>query len=147
MRLRLGRWTRGCLLIVASVALVGCGGGVDGPKTIPATGAVTYKGEPVKNGSLVFSPADSKTSRAAQAEIVDGRYRTATGQGLMVGDYKVVVQALPPNIAEFEAKGGSKKATETSLVPKKYSDLKTTDLSLTVTDQEASITQDFELSD
>lgn len=138
------RW----LVVAANLTIAGCGGGAKGPATVPASGTVTYKGEPVKMGSLTFAPTDANV-RAAQAQIVDGRYKTEPGQGLMVGNYKIVIQSMKQSLAEFEAnKSSSKKNPDDNLaVPKKYTNLKTTDLMVTVNEIDRSIKEDFDLKD
>lgn len=137
-------WLFGISLLMMCV---GCSGGATGPKTIPASGKVTYKGEPVKSGSLAFAPADPKTSRATQAIIVEGEYKTEPGKGLMVGEYKVTVQALKNSVAELDPKDAAKQGIDNNAVPKKYMDLKTTDLEVTISDGDKEIKQDFELTD
>jgi len=48
------------LVIVVSVALVGCGGG--GIERVDVSGAVTYQGEPVKEGLISFVPQGDDTA-------------------------------------------------------------------------------------
>ncbi|QDS96681.1 hypothetical protein FF011L_54930 [Roseimaritima multifibrata] len=43
-----------CGLMLGVAAILGCGS--SGPTTYPVTGNVTYKGEPIETGSVVFDP-------------------------------------------------------------------------------------------
>ena len=58
--------------------LAGCGG----PATYKVVGAVTWKGEEVKDGQITFLPAD-KNVHAATAKIVNGRYEARVPVGRM----------------------------------------------------------------
>lgn len=125
--------------------LTGCGGPT-GPKTVPASGSVTYKGEKIKVGTVSFAPKDAKVGRAATAEIKDGAYQTVGGQGLMTGEYKITVTGFKRPLYEIDPKD-LKSQAENNAVPKKYTDLKTTDLTVTVSDKDGSIKKDLELKD
>jgi hypothetical protein len=75
-------------------AMIGCGGG---PTLSSVTGKVTYKGQPVKGGRLVFSPVasgkDTTPGKAAMAEIKeDGTYVLGTfsqSDGAQVGKHHI----------------------------------------------------------
>src|SRR5262249_28322419 len=101
MRLDIGAYRRFLLFATVCVAIAGCAesGGRRSrlKKMIPASGAVTYKGQPIQRGTLRFSPVDPDVSVAATAPIIDGHYQTEPGSGLTAGDYKVVVTALDVN--------------------------------------------------
>lgn len=136
-------------LAVSCFMLAGCGGS-SGPKTIPASGLVTYKGQPVERGTVTFSPADPKVTVATTASIVKGQYQTEKGLGLTAGDYKVVVMAYKTNLAASETKDKPPAATKPEdnlAVPQKYTSYKTTDLELKVTAKDASVKKDFDLKD
>jgi hemoglobin len=112
------------------------GGETPGDKDKPAgaavvVGKVTYNGQPLPGGFVLFQPEDGKTARAEIKE--DGSYRA---DALAPGGYRVGVdteslkpkgppedKAKPP-----EAKGGPKFLP----VPAKYRDPKTSGLTLTV---------------
>jgi hypothetical protein len=71
---------RTCFAAVAlCAALTGCGG----PATYKVVGAVTWKGEEVKDGQITFLPAD-KNVHAATAKIVNGRYEARVPPGRMI---------------------------------------------------------------
>lgn len=50
------RWLFGLTLLSALGLALGCGGG--GPKVFTVTGTVTFDGQPVEQGEIVFFPAD-----------------------------------------------------------------------------------------
>ena len=66
-------------------ALVGCG--ESGPPRYSASGAVTWNGQPVPRGYIVFTPnsASGNPGPGTQAEIIDGRYKTGRGEGTIGG--------------------------------------------------------------
>ncbi len=76
--------TLGILLAVA-----GCG--EDGPKRYQVSGRVTYQGNPIPVGEVVFEPDPSKNNSGpgSVAQIKDGAYRTEPGMGVVGGPYIV----------------------------------------------------------
>ena len=95
---RLG-W-RGPLVVLAMV-LTGCGQD-DGPPRYSLSGTVTYEGQPVPFGWMVFSPAQGP---GATANIEDGKYHTPPGWGTVGGPHTIEVVA-------FGKKPDPKAATE-----------------------------------
>ncbi|MCI0461438.1 MAG: hypothetical protein L0Z62_31190 [Gemmataceae bacterium] len=84
-RQRLWQTTLFCL--VFSVALVGCGGAGN---LAPVSGTLKYKGEPVKGGTLMFSPTGEggQTGKPTSASVKeDGAFKT--GEGALVGRHRV----------------------------------------------------------
>ena len=68
-----------CFLIVASVGLfIGCG--PSGPETYTASGEVTFDGEPVTEGEIIFRAADG-ASGSWEARIENGSYKLETTPG------------------------------------------------------------------
>ncbi|WP_339727017.1 hypothetical protein [uncultured Gimesia sp.] len=45
--------------------ITGCGGVSDAPSTVKVEGTVTFDGEPLSKGSIVFDPADGKGGSSA----------------------------------------------------------------------------------
>ena len=64
------------------LALFGCGSKA-GPARFDLSGKVTYDGKPVPCGYIVFAPdvAAGNKGPGTQANICDGQYKTAPGQG------------------------------------------------------------------
>ncbi len=124
--------------LVALGLVVGCGGG--GADTGDISGAVTYDGKPVEDGSITFVAVDGKAPTAG-GTIKDGKY-TAT---------KVPVGATKVSISASKVVG-KKKAYDTPdspeipitepLVPAKYN--QTTELRYDV--KAGTQTKDFQLA-
>ena len=83
------RGLRGLVASIPLALLAGCGDGPEGPKPVPASGTVTYKGKPVESGSIQFVPG---AGRAAAGPIVDGKFTLSTyadGDGAIPGPHQV----------------------------------------------------------
>ncbi len=82
------------IALLSVLALIGLGCGDDGiGKRYAVTGKVTYKGEPIKKGTINFV-ATTADGRGASGSIVDGYYSLTTlnpGDGAFPGIYKVTV--------------------------------------------------------
>lgn len=81
---------RSVAMLVGVVCPIGCGGD-SGPPRYQVSGAVTYQGQPVPKGFVTFSPDTSQgnSGPGGGAEIVDGRYVTAAGKGVIGGPHQV----------------------------------------------------------
>lgn len=91
--------------------LAGCGDG----GLAPVAGTVTYKGQPLKEGTIVFHTAKG---RPAHGRVKDGQIVEVTtvtlGDGVAVGPARVTVQAV--------TNAGDMYAKHTALVPNSYGD-------------------------
>jgi len=87
---RLWVWSGLALLVP-----VGCGSD-DGPPRHELSGTVTYNGQPVPAGYILFAPDTSQgnTGPGAQAEISEGRYHTLPGQGTVGGPHVVTISGF-----------------------------------------------------
>jgi hypothetical protein len=144
------------IVTVAVVALLLAGCGPKGKKTGVVTGKITYKGQPVNGALLSLYPVTGGDTSVMSVPVgQDGEFRISD---VAPGEYKVVVQGspgsqevnpamlrgMPPDKrAEAEAKLKAMSTPRTIDFPKKYTDLKTTDLKVTVTDKSES--KDLEL--
>jgi hypothetical protein len=109
------------LLIIACCSAIGCG-----KKELGAVrGTVTFKGEKVHEGMLIFKNQDTGTSYTGQLDS-EGNYTMVVpeGAGIPVGRYKVTV--LPP----FSASAADPK--KYANIPQRYRDQKTSDLEIEV---------------
>lgn len=89
-----------CILLVAAAALAGCGS-----PTVPVTGTITYKSQPVADANIVFTPT-SGGAGATTGKIATGRtdalgkFALTTekpGDGALPGEYTVsITPGLPP---------------------------------------------------
>ena len=73
----------GCL----AIALEGCS---KKDEQFEIRGHVTYQGQPIAEGKILFMPNDESQPQAI-AKIVNGEYTTASPGGVFVGEYKVQI--------------------------------------------------------
>ena len=140
-------WRAPLALIALTVA--GCSGGGDRLAVSPASGTVTYEGQPVANAQVVFRSKGSAPAATASTA-ADGRFRLSTYEehdGAAPGTYLVTVVKLEggattdPNapfdpVADMEAAAKSANqpapAPAKSLIPEKYATPSQTPLEFTV---------------
>jgi hypothetical protein len=84
-------WLSRAIVCAALCGLAGCG--EQGPPRYDLSGAVTWEGQPVPRGYIVFTPdnAAGNVGPGTQADIVDGRYQTAKGEGTIGGPHTVTI--------------------------------------------------------
>jgi hypothetical protein len=77
--------------MLAGAVFAGCGG--DGLSRSPVGGKVTYLGQPVASGAIVFEPTESvgMVAPTGSARIEDGQFQTAPDQSPIKGTYRVRV--------------------------------------------------------
>lgn len=140
-------------MIAFSLVILALQGGCFGssaPKTIPVQGKVSYKGQPVSQGTVTFhrvEAANDVLSRPAVGELKsDGTYALSTftaGDGVMPGKYQVVVVSITsapspeePNVREVWG------------IPRKYGDPAQSGLTAEVAaDARGPLNLDFTLED
>jgi hypothetical protein len=130
-------------VLVLMAVSSGCGEKTD---AVPVTGKVSYKGEPLKTGTVMLVPEGG--GAAATGEIqADGTFKLTTfskDDGAVPGDYKVMVQVFP----EPDAGGGlpgMEFGNEKPPIPEKYMDPMRTDLTATIKDSDNNL--DLQLTD
>lgn len=130
----------------AWIVIVAVGCGPDLPETVPVTGKVMSKGEPVTNAQIGFVPqSESPDARPALGTTgEDGSFTLRTyvapgaeANGAMIGDYKVTVQKTdvpvdPNKLAEMFRK--SPNYVPPALLPAQYASPTTTPLEVSVTE-------------
>ncbi len=87
------------LFLMIAMAIAGCGSG--GPPVAPVSGKVTYMNQPVKSGTLMFTPlgqgGDKAPGKPGVAEIrEDGTYTVgtnSTNDGAVIGKHRVIYTA------------------------------------------------------
>lgn len=140
------RTVRACAFVLSaslSVLAWGCAKGEDHPETVPVEGKVTYKGQPVPQGTISFQPQSGET---ATAEIQsDGTYHLATFEpkdGAVLGHHqvKIVANTADPDLIPGSSPGY---VAPKDLVPKKYGDFGTSGLEADVTKESTRF--DFDL--
>jgi hypothetical protein len=85
--------------------------------TVPASGTVTYKGQPVESGSIQFVP---ESGRPANANIVAGKFSLGTyqdGDGAIPGKARITINSTSERPS---TKRGAEPET-VYLVPVRYS--------------------------
>jgi hypothetical protein len=139
--------------MVLQFLTAGCSNGPPPPKTYPVSGTVLYKGLPVAGASVAFL-GDQNTRPALGRTDVNGKFDLTTiesGDGAAAGTYKVTVsKAVAPKSTPAASSGtasmeehanrakerGSEppkdESGSTSLLPEKYAQGATTDLSFEV---------------
>jgi hypothetical protein len=89
----------GILLFLLLFSLAGCGAS-NGLDLGRVSGTITYKGEPIRNGTVLFMPDEAKGTHGPAAMGViasDGTYvmtTEQTGDGALVGIHKVGILAI-----------------------------------------------------
>jgi hypothetical protein len=137
------------LLIIA-----GCSGG-NALDTFPVRGEVTYNGQPLGEGTVVYLPAEPGGRQATGALQPDGTFSLTTRErddGAVKGAYKIVIYAYEPHPGEPQSReereaiaqaGGLKRGF---IIPEKYADAATSDLTDMV-DEKHSGFKKIELTD
>lgn len=144
-------WIAASLSAVA-LGLLGCSGG-DADMT-PIRGEVIYNGEPLKEGTVIYTPQMPRNGQQASGGIQeDGTFEMTTrqrGDGVKHGAYNISIYAMEPHPGEpqsreeVEAAGG--KIERGFLIPEKYADPRTSGLTDTVDGDHAGFKK-IELSD
>lgn len=135
------------LLVAIGLPLIGlapgCGGGSQFPETVPVSGKVTYKGEPVPKGTVTF--LSDKGQPATGAIQPDGTYTLSTfaeKDGALPGHHQVQVIANDGDPTMMPGSSPGYKPPR-DLVPKKYNNPATSGLTADVARGKPTI--DFDL--
>lgn len=133
----------------AAVAFVmGCSD--KGPERTIVSGAVTYKGKPISDGTILFTPLATSQVPSAGASIIDGSYKVDVHGGVPVGTHRIIIEAfhLVPMVLSpgqspprnyFEGKAREQ------YLPKKYN--ANSELEITIEPGSPQITKHFELTE
>jgi hypothetical protein len=122
-------------LATTIVFVAGCGSSSE-LDMVPIRGEVTFNGQPLTVGSVIYMPVGA-TGRQATGKIQpDGSFQLTTREandGALAGEYKIVVHAVKapweeaPSREEME-KRGRRPVVMTSLVPERYANPETSGL-------------------
>ncbi|MEX0793841.1 MAG: hypothetical protein WD045_11945 [Pirellulaceae bacterium] len=88
-----GWWGMSFGVALASMLVMGCGGGQSGPPRGEVSGKVTLDGTPVEEGSITFLPSEGTSGPSAGAPITNGNYAIARQKGPVEGKYRVEIRA------------------------------------------------------
>lgn len=95
--------------------LSGCGSS-DGPATYPVSGTVTFDGQPVPSGQIIFESADGQTGSAA-GKIEQGKFSCRT----VAGQKRVKVLAVREVPGKFdESNPGERVPLKEMYIPARY---------------------------
>lgn len=90
MRFRCLSWSSAAL---GTLLLVGCGSS-SGPEKIVVEGNVTFDGQPIPNGEIMFYPIEGTPGSVAGGPIKDGKYTAKSRGGVPVGRHRVEIRAF-----------------------------------------------------
>jgi hypothetical protein len=109
MRISHSPIARRCTLaaaLMASLSVLGCGGGKDNPTLFTVSGNVAFNGKPVLAGFVSFEPnaAKGNSGPGCRAPIKNGYYETPKNRGVTGGAYLITVGGTDgvPTIIEGE---------------------------------------------
>jgi hypothetical protein len=97
---------------------VGCSGK---PGRQPVSGRVTYRGEPLRLGTVSFTPEDRAACQPGGASLTDGAFRIETASGLFPGRYTVSFSAPDPKTSQAPP-GSDEIVNARELLPKRHND-------------------------
>ncbi len=106
----------------------GCGAGAGGGSLVPVKGKITYKGQPLTKGLVVFEPRNSGSTATGELKS-DGTFVLTTvkeGDGVVPGKHRVCISGTGS-----EGLGKNKKPKE--LIPAKFTQPNTSGLVAEVT--------------
>lgn len=131
---------------ILALGLSGCGGSSDNLPREPVSGSVSFGGQPLAKGSIVFAPTSDKIPTTVTAGIVDGRYSVPRYEGLVPGSYKIAISSLNEvaNAKSVRGLPGKIAPPAKNIIPSQYNTAST--LTKEVKAGETN-TFDFDLSD
>ncbi len=138
----------GLIDAIAISSMSGCA--KEGLQRTVVSGTVTYKGIPVSDGTIMFTPVAASQVPSAGASIIDGNYTVDARGGVPVGTHRIGIEAY--HLVPYTLRPGEPaprnyyegKAREQYL-PKKYN--ADSQLEITVEPGSQEITKNFELTD
>ena len=112
-----------------------------GPEYGKVSGRVTFQGQPLTEGNILFQQAAQGVYMTASIES-DGRYRVvaAKAEGLLPGTYRVAVR--PPR-TRFQTGQGSHPPAENASIPQPYRIVETSGLTAQVNPGENTFNYDL----
>lgn len=133
-------------LIFFIVVLSGCFGESSG--IAPVSGTITFKGKPLPNASITFTPEDSASRTAVGSTDKDGKYLLTSfksNDGAKIGKYKVAIRAEEGGDSNLKPADALDFVRGKIITPIKYSNPESSGLSAEVLNKNNVF--DFELRD
>tara|TARA_R110002095_G_scaffold95794_3_gene83700 strand:+ start:415 stop:783 length:369 start_codon:yes stop_codon:yes gene_type:complete len=122
--------------------MAGCGK-ESGPQRVSVSGEVAYNGQPVKAGTITFGT--DRNGTGGVAVIRDGEFQVE--KGLPLGSYTIMINAVKENLIDLPPLEAAKRPDSNLAVPKKYTDFKTSGLTMKIVEGDSSKHLDLELTD
>jgi hypothetical protein len=104
------------LFSLSALTLVGCGGG-SGKQAV--SGKVDFKGGPLDQGTISFTPLDLSKGSSGGGDIKNGVYALPAEQGLLPGKYRVSISSAD-HIEKAESAPGQSGPPAKERIPKKF---------------------------
>ncbi len=138
------RWL--AVTVLGLMCYTGCGR--SGPEMADFSGTVTYKGEPIKDGSIKMIPESGTIAPVTPVQIKDGNFSATGERGIIVGKYRLEFHSYQ-RITEGAGDGAQEGVDipgmymNKELLPEKYS-AKSTEM-LDIPAGSGSVQKDFKL--
>jgi hypothetical protein len=108
------RCTGLALMLVCIAVLTGCKGG---DERLAISGTVSYKGNPIQEGSIEFVPHPGVKTQSG-GPITNGRFRIPASHGLEPGNYTVKISSM--KVEPAGEPGGLPGKDPEEMIPAKY---------------------------
>jgi hypothetical protein len=123
-----------CILFLALVAAVGCGGGKVKLQSASVQGTVVYQGKPLGKGHIIFFHESGQAKATDLA--TDGTFKLTAFQG----KNRIAVECYEPEKANPNSYGRATLSLGKSLIPHRYTEAGTSGLSHDVTPGDNKVT-------
>lgn len=145
--MRSDRFLSAFLFAVVCFVSGGCGGGLD---KVVVDGDVSYQGEPVVNGEILFYPSGATQGPVSGASIKDGHYEAVGKGGVPVGTHRVEIRGFrAAGLSKSQAAAATHAEMEGGIreqyLPKKFNE--ETTLEATVPGETSRTTINFTLTE
>jgi len=109
------------LTLTLGFALIGCGGATDNLPREAVSGKVTFEGEPIARGAIMFRTASGAVQPLEAGGLIrDGKYQIPRAQGPIPGSYAVMITEELEQSAESKEAPGIRRRMRLSRVSAKY---------------------------
>jgi len=133
------------LLLISANALMGCSGN-DAPQMAVVKGNVTWKGKPLADAGVTFTPEKGPVATGRTDEAGQFSLSTRGSAGAVLGSHRVTIQAFEPIPDKMKSVSPDDQQVipRVSRIPEKFGHLKKSGLQADVTETENEI--NFDLS-
>jgi len=119
------------------IATVGCNGATS--KRVEVSGQVTFKDNPIEDGTIQFRPIDVNETVPIEVSIVNGEYRFEQDSGVPIGKYRVAIQAfqrtgrMVPDLTSIDRNKPNQELIEHKipLLPEEFNERSTLEIEIT----------------